>query len=164
MTVWAQVAEADVMKIQEGTSVYFTTLGMPDRRWKGTVKQVQPTPTIKNDVVLYNVLVDVDNSEGLLLPTMTVQVFFTLGEAKNVPLVPLSALQPDRQAGADMYRVTIVTAEGPVVRSVKIGLSNRASAQVILGLQAGDQVILPEQPSAKATASRTNRPNMGPKL
>ena len=60
MTVWAQVAEADVNKIKLGMPVYFTTLGMADRKWTGTVRQIQPTPTIENDVVLYNVLIDAD--------------------------------------------------------------------------------------------------------
>ena len=164
MTVWAQVAEADVIKIQEDMPASFTTLGMPDRRWRGKVSQVQPTPTTKNDVVLYNVLIDVDNSEGLLLPTMTVQVFFSLGEAKNVPLVPLSALQPDKQAGADMYRAQVLTDDGPVTRSVKIGLTNRTSAQVVSGLQPGEQVIVTEQAAPKTNASRSGRPNMGPRL
>lgn len=164
MTVWAQVAEADVIKIQEDMPAYFTTLGMPDRRWRGKVSQVQPTPTTKNDVVLYNVLIDVDNSEGLLLPTMTVQVFFSLGEAKSVPLVPLSALLPDKQAGADMYRAQVLTDEGPVTRSVTIGLTNRTSAQVVSGLRPGEQVIVTEQAAPKANASRNARPNMGPRL
>jgi len=164
MTVWAQVAEADVTKIKEGMSAYFTTLGMPDRRWRGQVSQVQPTPTIKNDVVLYNVLIDVDNSEGLLLPSMTVQVFFSLGEAKNVPLVPLSALQPDRQAGPDMYRATVLSEAGRVVRSVKIGLANRTVAQVVPGLQPGEQVIVADQPAPTTAAPRNSRRNMGPVL
>ena len=164
MTVWAQVAEADVIKIKEGMPGYFTTWGMPNRRWRGTVKQVQPTPTVKNDVVLYNVLIDVDNSEGLLLPTMTVQVFFSLGDAKNVPLVPLSALTPDRQAGTDMYRAQVLTEDGPVTRSVKIGLTNRTSAQVVSGLQPGERVIVTEQAPPKTNAARSGRPNMGPRL
>jgi membrane fusion protein, macrolide-specific efflux system len=165
MTVWAQVAEADVNKIQPGMSAYFTTLGMPERRWRGTVRQVQPTPTTTNDVVLYNVLIDVQNEERLLLPSMTVQVFFMLGEAKGVPIVPLNALRADRKAGPDMYQATVLTANGAAHRSVKVGLINRNSAQVLSGLQPGDQVVLPEQRVAKSSEQRTGgRPPMGPRL
>jgi macrolide-specific efflux system membrane fusion protein len=167
MTVWAQVSEADVIKIKPDMAVYFTTLGMPDRRWRGKVSQIQPTPTIKNDVVLYNVLIDVDNSEGLLLPTMTVQAFFSQGEAKGVPVIPVSALQPDRQAGSDMYRVRVLSENGPVSRSVKIGLTSRTAAQVISGLQLGEQVIVPETQAPKTSSAnnaRGGRPNMGPRL
>src|SRR5690606_5486139 len=66
MTVRAQVAEADVTRLAAGMDVYFTTLGAQGRRWYGTVRQVLPAPEIVNEVVLYNVLVDVDNSDGFL--------------------------------------------------------------------------------------------------
>src|SRR5690606_15253699 len=97
MTVWAQVAEADIMKIQAGMPAYFTTLGNTESRWSGTVRQVMPTPETVNDVVLYNVLVDVDNSRGQLMSDMTVQVFFVLDQARDALLIPLNALQVVRQ-------------------------------------------------------------------
>jgi hypothetical protein len=52
---------------------------MPDRRFEAKVQQVMPTPEIVNDVVLYNVLIDVPNKERLLMTSMTAQVFFVLG-------------------------------------------------------------------------------------
>ncbi len=119
MTVWAQVAEADVNSIAPGMPAYFTTLGAPERRWQGTVRQVQPTPTTTNDVVLYNVLLDVDNPERKLLPAMTVQAFFVQAEAKDALLVPISALQADPAAptersknGERRKRRETATAEG----------------------------------------------------
>lgn len=99
MTVWAQVAEADITKIKAGAPAYFTTLGNNERRWRGTVRQVMPTPETVNDVVLYNVLVDVDNTEQALMTDMTVQIFFVLGEARDAVLVPLAALKPVKAAG-----------------------------------------------------------------
>jgi macrolide-specific efflux system membrane fusion protein len=146
MTAWAQVAEADVIHIDTSTPAYFTTLGMPERRWRGAVTQVQPTPTTKNDVVLYNVLIDVDNREGMLLPSMTVQVFFTLGEAKGAALVPVSALQADTKEGSGHYRARVLTDSGPVERTVQIGLTNRNFAQV--------RDCEPQPPTATATAWR----------
>ncbi len=99
MTVWAQVAEADITKIRAGAPAYFTTLGNNERRWRGTVRQVMPTPETVNDVVLYNVLVDVDNTEQALMTDMTVQIFFVLGEARDAVLVPLAALKPLKPEG-----------------------------------------------------------------
>src|SRR5690606_39841684 len=85
-------------------------LGMPERRWHGGVRQVLPAPEIVNDVVLYNVLIDVDNGEQLLMSSMTVQVFFVLAEARGVPLVPLNALQP---SGRDNeYLAQVLTPQG----------------------------------------------------
>jgi macrolide-specific efflux system membrane fusion protein len=93
MTVWAEVVEADVVRIAVGMPVHFSTLGLPDRRWEGTVRQILPTPEIVNDVVLYKVLIDVANPDHLLMTEMSAQVFFRLGEAKDVLLVPLAALE-----------------------------------------------------------------------
>jgi len=100
MTVWTQVSEADVAKLKLGMPVYFTTLGEPDKRRYGTLRQILPTPDVVNNVVLYNALFDVRNEERTLQPQMSAQVFFVLAEAKGVPLVPVKALRPvDRPAG-----------------------------------------------------------------
>jgi macrolide-specific efflux system membrane fusion protein len=142
MTVWAQVAEADVVKLTPGMPAYFSTLGLPERRWQGTVQQIQPTPQTVNDVVLYNVLIDVKNGDHVLMTSMTAQVFFVLGEAKSVPLVPVTALGQVRSGTTDEYEVRVLTNEGPRRRTVKVGLADRTSAQVLSGLAVGDQVII----------------------
>lgn len=142
MTVWAKVAEADIHKIEPGMPAWFTTLGMSERRWRGTVQQVQPTPEVLNDVVLYKVLIDVDNSERLLLPQMTVQVFFVLGEARDVPTVALNALTPSPEHGPDGFFARVLTANGPEPRQVRVGISNRTTAEVITGLAVDDRVIV----------------------
>lgn len=166
MTVWARVAEADVNKIAPGTPAYFTTLGMPQRRWKGEVRQVLPTPQVTNDVVLYSVLIDVTNDELQLLPSMTVQTFFMLGEARGVPVAPLGALRPDPEGGKGAYRATVLTAKGPEERGVQVGLTNRMSAQIVSGLAVGDRIVLPAtEPAATAIRRPDARiPAMGPRL
>ena len=93
MTVWAQASEADVPKIQVGMPVYFNTLGLPERRWTGKVRQILPTPETVNNVILYNVLFDADNPDGVLKPQMSAQVYFLLARADNALLIPANALQ-----------------------------------------------------------------------
>src|SRR3546814_6610736 len=44
MTVWTQVSEADIGKLEIGMDAYFTTLGYADRRWEGRLRQILPTP------------------------------------------------------------------------------------------------------------------------
>lgn len=149
MTVWAKVAEADVVKIKPGAPAYFSTLGMPDRRWHGEVRQIQPTPESVNDVVLFNVLIDVDNREQLLLPSMTVQTFFVLGHARDVPIVPLSALKAETGRGGKSYTARVEGEDGIEERKVTLGLTNRTAAEVVSGLKAGDKVVLPAAPAAE---------------
>lgn len=141
MTVWAQVAEADVVRVKPGMPVYFTTLGQPDRRWEGTVRQILPTPEVVNDVVLYDVLIDVANEDGTLMTEMTAQVFFVLGAARDVPLVPVAALKPAPAGAAGTHTVQVMTPRGIETREVTIGLANRILAEVVSGLAVGERVV-----------------------
>jgi macrolide-specific efflux system membrane fusion protein len=141
MTVWAQVAEADVVKIRPGVPVYFTTLGLPERRWEGTVRQILPTPEVVNDVVLYDVLVDIANGDGVLMTEMTAQVFFVLGAARDVPIVPVAALKPVAGGEAGSYAVEVMTDQGIETRTVQVGLTNRVTAEIVSGLAVGDKVV-----------------------
>ena len=92
MTVQTQVSEADISRLQLGMEAYFTTLGGSGKRWHGKLEKIEPTPTVTNNVVLYNGLFDVPNPDGLLMTQMTAQVFFIVSQAKNVLLVPMAAL------------------------------------------------------------------------
>jgi membrane fusion protein, macrolide-specific efflux system len=97
MTVQTQVSEADVSKLHNGMSAYFTTLGSQNRRWYGTLKRIEPTPTVTNNVVLYNALFDVQNENNALMPSMTAQVFFVRADVKDVLVMPMAALQQGQQ-------------------------------------------------------------------
>jgi macrolide-specific efflux system membrane fusion protein len=154
MTVWAQVAEADVVKIRPGVPVYFTTLGLPERRWEGTVRQILPTPEVVNDVVLYDVLVDIANGDGVLMTEMTAQVFFVLGAARDVPIVPVAALKPVAGGEAGSYAVQVMTDRGIETRNVQVGLTNRVTAEIVSGLDVGDKVVTGiDEPAASGRSS-----------
>lgn len=92
MTVQSQVSEADVTRIRPGMEVYFTTLGNATQRWNSTLRKIEPTPTVTNNVVLYNAIFDVPNPERRLMTQMTAQVFFVVARAENVLTVPMAAL------------------------------------------------------------------------
>ncbi|WP_288253282.1 efflux RND transporter periplasmic adaptor subunit [uncultured Hydrogenophaga sp.] len=104
MTVQTQVSEADVSKLRQGMQVYFTTLGGQGRRYYGDLKKVEPTPTVTNNVVLYNALFEVPNSNRSLMTQMTAQVFFVVAEARDVLVVPMSALTMQRGGPAGRER------------------------------------------------------------
>jgi macrolide-specific efflux system membrane fusion protein len=164
MTVRAQVAEADVNRLQEGMPAYFTTLGDSERRWRGTVRQIQPSPQIVNDVVLYDVLIDVKNEGRRLMTGMTTQVFFVLGKAENAVIVPAEALtrrapNEDNEKGK-AYRVTVATGEkGREPRLIHVGLQTRTQAEVIDGLQEGERIYLNRPAGATRTAAAPQQPN-----
>lgn len=159
MTVRAQVAEADVMRISAGTAAEFTTLGAQGRRWKATVRQVLPTPEVLNEVVLYNVLVDVDNRDRQLMNGMSTQVFFVLGEAKNALTVPTSSLGQRRfdedHDGTQAYELRVRDGDKMATRVVQVGLLSRQLAEVRSGLSEGDKIAIPQTAQARAAPQRS---------
>lgn len=167
MTAKAQVAEADVMKLQDGMPVYFTTLGSGERRWEGTIRQILPTPETINNVVLYNVLVDVANKDLLLLPGMTTQMFFIVAQAENAPIIPANVLGRrvrDRDTKEGLaYEVLVLNARGGTeTRVVIVSLSDRAKAAIADGLEAGERVVPAQASSANggSSASRMRMPRL----
>lgn len=161
MTVWAQVSEADIGHVKPGMNAYFTTLAGGKRRWNSTVRQILPIPPKPLDpstsssgggtssasgssgkVVLYTVLLDVDNPDNSLMAEMTAQVFFVAGQAQNVLTAPLAALEDDGDQ-ADQRLVQVVDGNGKVEqRQVRTGLSDRLRVQIVDGLAEGDHLLI----------------------
>jgi macrolide-specific efflux system membrane fusion protein len=163
MTVQTQVSEADVSRLRVGMPVYFTTLGAEGKRWHGTLRQVNPTPEVVNNVVLYNALFDVPNADGGLMTQMTAQVFFVVAEAKDAVIVPAAAVQ--RRDGRAAVRVQ--TDEGSFERrEVELGLVTRVAAEVRSGLEPGERVATAgtAAPRGARAASAAATPRMGPRL
>ena len=109
MTIKAQISEADVMKVEKGQTVYFTTLGNSDKKHYAKLRQVEPAPNSINTeptssnssstskaAVYYNALFDVPNEDGKLRIDMTAQVYIVLADAKNALTIPAAAIQTQR--------------------------------------------------------------------
>jgi macrolide-specific efflux system membrane fusion protein len=160
MTVWAEVSEADIGHVKPGMTAYFTTLSGGNRRWSSTVRQILPVPPKPLDqtsqgggspasssksgsarVVLYTVLLDVDNADNALMAEMTTQVFFVADQAKNVLTAPVAALQGS--AVANRQTAQVIAANGEIQsREVRTGISDRLKVQIIDGLNEGDHLLI----------------------
>ncbi|MGE5817426.1 MAG: efflux RND transporter periplasmic adaptor subunit [Deltaproteobacteria bacterium] len=168
MTVRAQVAEADVARLKEGMPAYFTTLGNIERRWQGKVRQIQPSPEIVNDVVLYDVLIDVKNEGRQLMTGMTTQAFFILGKAENATIIPAEALtrrvaDQDNDSGK-AYRVAVVTEKGREQRIIHVGLQTRTQAEVKVGLEPGERVLVNRPQNMDTVQNSGQRGTNAPRL
>ena len=160
MTVWAEVSEADIGYVKPGMQAYFTTLSGGNRRWNSTVRQILPVPPKPLNeasqgggspassgksgsarVVLYTVLLDVDNTDQALMPEMTTQVFFVANQAKDVLLAPIVALQGSTEGHRQTAHV--VTQKGKIEpREIHTGISDRLRVQVLDGLSEGDHLLI----------------------
>ncbi len=162
MTIKAQVSEADIIHIAKGQPVYFSILGAPQHNFYGELKSIEPGPTLltgddnelnigDNDAIYYNALFDVDNSDGLLRFGMTAQVSIVLDSAKEALLVP-SQILTRKLKGENRYRIPVLVRGALEMRNVEIGIDNKVYAQVLSGLEQGDQVII-GQANIKSSSS-----------
>lgn len=93
MEIDTSFAEADIAKIKVGQSVKFTVDAYPNNNFVGVVKQIRLNPVNTANVVTYNIVISVENQEGLLLPGMTAYVTINFAKHEKVLLVPNAALR-----------------------------------------------------------------------
>jgi HlyD family secretion protein len=109
MEVDTNVSEADVGGVKAGEKSFFTVQAYPDRTFWGSVRQVREGPITVQNVVTYDVVVDVRNEDFALYPGMTADCHIITAERSNVLRVPLPAIRfnpegiarerPGRQSG-----------------------------------------------------------------
>ncbi|MGG4774228.1 efflux RND transporter periplasmic adaptor subunit [Paenalcaligenes sp. Me52] len=157
MTVWTEASEADVGRLKPAMPVYFMTLGLLDtngepRRWESELRQVLPAPPVKSGessvegasaskAVSYTALFDVDNADGSLMPQMSARVFFVEASAQNVVLAPLAALRPTADYGVFTTQVW-TGGDSLQTRMVNIGMKDRLYAEIVSGLEEGDELVM----------------------
>ena len=83
MQIETAVSEADIGMIKEGMPVTFTVDAYPNMTFKGHVQQIRLSPTNVSNVVVYTVVIDVDNSDLKLMPGMTAFVTVVVANAKD---------------------------------------------------------------------------------
>jgi HlyD family secretion protein len=93
MQVDTSVAEADVGKLTAGMDATFVVDAYPGERFKGKVRQIRNAAQTVQNVVTYDAVIDVDNSELKLRPGMTANVNFVFANRDNVVRVPNAALR-----------------------------------------------------------------------
>ena len=100
MKIELAVDEADIGQVKVGQGVSFTVDAFPDRQFRGTVEQVRLSATTTSNVVTYPVVVTVDNSDGTLLPGLTVNAEIEVSKRDGVLRISNAALRYKPAEGA----------------------------------------------------------------
>lgn len=167
MQIDTTVAEADVGGIKVGQTASFTVDAFPGREYQGRVRQIRLDSQVLQNVVTYNVVIDVANADESLLPGMTAFVNIVTARRENVPRLPLSALRykpADPEIGKPRGAVvprTAKTDEKAVYRlqegqpgriTFQPGLSDSNHMEILSGgLHPGDTLITEDKKSGKDT-------------
>jgi HlyD family secretion protein len=93
MQIDASVSEADVGTVGEGQNVTFSVDAYPDRTFIGRVVQIRNSPITLQNVITYDTVIGVTNSDFKLKPGMTATVSISTAQRTNVLKIPNAALR-----------------------------------------------------------------------
>lgn len=147
LQVDAFVDEVDIGKVKPGQKAVFTVDAFPAREFKGRVAAIYPKAVIEENVVNYDVVMEIETPyERLLRPEMTASVTIFLEERAGVLAVPAKAVR--RVRGKSVVHVLIDGTPRP--REVKVGSRDGRWIEIASGLTEGETVLL----KAAGNASR----------
>jgi HlyD family secretion protein len=166
MQVDTNVSESDIAGAVQGASASFTVDAFPRRTFHGLVAQVRQAPVSVQNVITYDVVITVDNSDLLLKPGMTATARIVTAQALKVLRVPAQVLRFTPTAAAKPGPATAVQAEQRVIWvvragklvpvAVSVGLVDDTFAEIKAGdLKLGDQVVTSEAVAGAPQGSST---------
>jgi HlyD family secretion protein len=140
LAVSVDLSEFDVAKVRPGLRAVVGVDALGGKSFPGIVLFAAPTGNDNGGVVTFPVRVGLSHAEGLR-PGMNVSVRITVARRHGVLQVPLEAVTQD---GGESTVTVIDESGNESARTVKLGLANNKSVQIVKGLRAGERVVLPE--------------------
>lgn len=169
MQVDTNVDEADIGRVRMGQAATFTVDAWPGRVFHGVVQQIRQAPINVQNVITYNVVIQVSNEDLALFPGMTANVTISVARAAGALRLPKAALRyrpsggdSKGSAAANAGQMVYVRGEdnNPVPVRISTGISDANFVEVLSGLREGDRVITGN--ASAGTAKRTNTPIPAP--
>lgn len=168
--IFAKVDETDIGSVRVGQKATFTVDAYNGKTFTATVSKISQTDmdnswNISNSssssssssaaVIYYSVTLDVDDPEGLLMPSMTARVDIETANKDNALAVPLSALKTDKQG---TYVIVIKDDGSTENRYVETGIYGDEFVEIINGLSEGENVDVTMVKKTTNTNQNQNRP------
>lgn len=164
MQIDTNVDEADIGKVEVGQKVEFTVDAYPDMVFKGKVGQVRIAPITVQNVVTYDVVITVDNTDLKLKPGMTANVSIIVSEKKDVLKAPNGALRfkpSDKSKSQQLQKgpgIWVLERGKPKRLPVTTGISDGNYTELTSGdLREGQEVIVESIEKTKGPAVRGPR-------
>ncbi len=139
MIVKAKINEVNIGRVEIGQPVEVRLDALPSRVFRATVKAISPQGEKVDNIVTYQVTIEIENKDRTLRPLMTANVDILTNVLENVIAIPLEALRTEK--GDDI--VYVMANGGRLLRKVRVGLRTASQAVIVHGLQEGETVIIP---------------------
>lgn len=169
--IFAKVDETDIGSVRVGQKATFTVDAYNGKTFTATVSKISQTDmdnswNISNSssssssssaaVIYYSVTLDVDDPEGLLMPSMTARVEIETANKDSALAVPLSALKTDKNG---TYVIVIKDDGTTENRYVETGIYGDEFVEIINGLSENEKVdVTMVKKATTATSARPGPP------
>lgn len=168
MEIKMEVSEADIGQIKVGDIVEYNVLSNVENKFRAKVSSIDPgLTTLSNgnysttnssssttkSAVYYYVKMLVNNESGALRIGMTTQNKIIVKEVKDAIQIPLIALKTDEEGNYALLK----TGNEISKKYLKIGIKTEAYAEVIEGLNEGDEVVSSQMSQAQIDEIIANR-------
>ena len=169
--IFAKVDETDIGSVRVGQKATFTVDAYNGKTFTATVSKISQTDmdnswNISNSssssssssaaVIYYSVTLDVDDPEGLLMPSMTARVEIETANKDSALAVPLSALKTDKNG---TYVIVIKDDGTTENRYVETGIYGDEFVEIINGLSENEKVdVTMVKKTTTATSARPRPP------
>lgn len=163
--IFAKVDETDIGSVRVGQKATFTVDAYNGKTFTATVSKISQTDmdnswNISNSssssssssaaVIYYSVTLDVDDPEGLLMPSMTARVEIETANKDSALAVPLSALKTDKNG----TYVIVIKDDGTTENCyVETGIYGDEFVEIINGLSENEKVDVTMVKKATTTTS-----------
>jgi multidrug efflux pump subunit AcrA (membrane-fusion protein) len=138
LQVDAFVDETDIGRVNVGQKALFTIDTYPDKEFNGKVKAIYPKAIIQENVVNFDVVIEIDSSNiELLRPDMTTSVTIYQEEKKGVLIIPRAAVIKEENSRFVLVKQADGTFEK---RAIKTGAQSGSDIEVVSGLNEGDTI------------------------
>ncbi len=150
MQIETSVSEADIGVIKEGQVVTFSVDAYPTETFQGVVRQIRLSPTTTSNVVVYTVVINVDNTDLRLMPGMTAFVTIIISERENVWKASNSAflvrnfnnITDNTNGATPQTHMAILRDDNLMFIPYQKGLSTATETEILSDeIQVGDKVV-----------------------
>ena len=150
LLVETHINQVDVARIEPNLTVKLHVESLKDAEMNAKISFIAPVATIKNSVKGFQVQALIEKPNARLRPGMTVNMSIPIASASDVVSVPISAVF---RAEGNKKVIYVRNGETTERREVKVGVTNTDFAQIIKGVEDGEEILLVEpgrQPQKKS--------------
>lgn len=159
MQVDTNTSESDIGEVKERNRATFTVDAFPNRIFEGYVGQVRQSPQTVQNVVTFDAVISVDNSDLALKPGMTASTQIIVAQRTDVLRVPNQALRyvPGGLFGIEAHggapangqsQIWLLRDGKPTPVAVEVGLDDGNFTEIVRGdVRESDAVIIAESHS-----------------